>query len=187
MEDLMDGLKFGWEQIAIDRIRLETIISGEDPYCYNEKLYLLKKTEIFDEQASLLLLRLHPIFVIRKKSLYWVVAGSRSFAVAAASLYPKKEIWVAMLDNHTTEEQLQHLRYYDLAITPLMLSFDGSASDIYNYCNSAKPEQKNSLPLLNSSLRSFAKALDKSPSALCVPKSTGDNKRNPDVAKVTDE
>ncbi len=180
----MDDLKFRWERVSIDLIRLE-MNSGDDPLCYNEKLYLLKKTEIFTDQAIQLLLKLHPIFVVRKRNLYWVVAGARTFVAAAHSVDPKKKILIAVLER-TTNEQLQNLRYYDLAVTPLLLSFAGSASDIYNHCNSAQPNQQ-SLPLLNSSLRSFAAALGKSPSALCVPKVKSSIKQNPNTAAEADK
>jgi hypothetical protein len=184
----MEELKLlGWEPVPIDKIRLETMIGSNDPLCYNDSLYLLRKIEIFTEQAALQLLQLHPIFAIRDKDNFRVIAGARTFEVVAASLDPKRKISIALLDSRTTDEQLNNLRYYDLAITPLLLSLAGSASDIYSHCNSAKPEKYNGLPLLNSSLRSFAKALGKSPAALCVQKPTGGNKRNNPVTLETDE
>lgn len=181
----MEDTKFQW--VTLDLIRLETKTSGDDPLCYNDKLYILKKNEIFTDQAAHLLQHLHPIFAVRKKKLYYVVVGARTFAATAHSLDPKKKIQIKVLDSRTTEEELQALRYYDLVVSPLILSFAGSASDIYTHCNSANPRQQNNLPQLNSSLRSFAAALGKSPSALCVPKVKATNKSNLDVDAEADK
>lgn len=122
-----------------------------------------------------------------KKKLYYVIAGARTFAASAHSLDPKKEIQIKVLDSRTTEEELQALRYYDLVVSPLILSFAGPASEIYTHCNSANPRQQNNLPQLNSSLRSFAAALAKSPSALCAPKVKATNKSNLDVDAEADK
>ncbi len=157
-----------WITIAVSRLRIETQSDSMDPAtpCYADEQYLLQFLDAFTPETVQLLLLIHPIFAYKRKNLH-VVAGARSFRIAAACLDPSCEIQVALLGKKTTEEQLRQLRYLDLAVSPLLLSRTGRASDAYKSIDIPDLRTQSWKPPYNTSLNAFARLMGVSPPALC--------------------
>jgi len=149
------------ESVPIRTLRLSSEAGKETSY--DSKPYQLKDVSIFPPESVLLLLSLHPIYVVRNRRIYEVVAGTRIFHLAAECLEPDSKIPVLVIPRPVNKEYLRVLRYHDLALTPLVLSHGWSAADLYRHIESS---DQVIFSRLFSSKRSFAKALGIVPSAL---------------------
>lgn len=174
----MSELKLDWEKVCLNKLALEkedeTIPSA---LRYDPVKHTLRKSNAFTPEAASLLLQLHPIYAIRKGGNLYVVAGKRTFHLAAFCLEPEYMIMVGILGRQTTSEQLLLLRYLDQAVSPLVFRLESSAADIYRSIDIPEFRQKAWLPPLSSTMSSFAAALGVSPAAL-TPTKNGTKKAN---------
>ena len=165
---MQNSFEIKWVTVAVSKLRIETQPDKIVPTvpCYADELYTLRRLDVFTPETVQLLLQIHPIYVFKRKHLQ-VIAGARSFRIAAACLDPSNEIPVVILGRKTTEEQLRQLRYLDLAVSPLLLSREGRASDAYQSINIPDLRMQSWKPPYNSSLNAFARMMGVSPPALC--------------------
>lgn len=156
------------EAVPLNKLRIETQCEDINPAvpCYADELYTLRHLDVFTQETVQLLLQIHPIYVHKRKHLY-VIAGARSFRIAAACLDPTCEIPVIILGKKITEEHLRHLRYLDLAVSPLLLSRTGRAADMYQSINVPDLRDQSWKKPFNASLNAFARIIGVSPPALC--------------------
>jgi hypothetical protein len=161
----MDKMVIELQPVLVNQIRLTTGADGKDN-CYDDRHYLLKEVKLLPRETLLDLIRLHPIYVVKRSRsrIYEVVAGARMFHIAALCFQPDQEIRVAVLAKPLNREYLRTLQYLDIAVTPLVLSYDGSAEEVYRRITAYEQHEK--IPQLFTSQRSFARALGVSPSAL---------------------
>lgn len=150
-------------EIKIREIRLVT--KGDKEIPYESKSYLLKRVDVFPPDTVFHFLKCHPIYVVKTKRNYEVVTGGRTFCLAAHCLPPDQTIEVAVIKGTVRKEFIRALRYIDMALTPLVFSYDVSATDFYNYLKLSDPGQE-ILPSCFPTQSSFARALNIARSAL---------------------
>lgn len=126
----MDKIIIELQPVPVNQIRLTLEANGKDN-CYDDRHYLLKEVELLPRETVLDLMRLHPIYVVKRSHscIYDVVAGARMFHIAALCLKSGEEIRVAVLAKPVNREYLRTLQYLDIAVTPLVLSYNGSAEE----------------------------------------------------------
>jgi hypothetical protein len=165
--------------VPVDNLRLEYKYDDSVPESlrFKHSSYTLSASDALTPEAILLILQMHPIFVIQKKNYLTVVAGKRIFKAAAFSLPPSEEIPVRVLHKNITKEQLLLLRYMDITISSLMFRTEVSAFDIYRNINLNDFRNKVWRPPLDKGKRAFAFAIQVKPAAL----STGTAKTVVDV------
>lgn len=170
----MDGLKIRREGVELKKLSLE---KNDDSIPvslrYDSSRYSLRRPDVLTPQAASCLLQLHPIYVIKQRSGFQVVAGKRIFQIIAFCLKSSQIIEVSILDRHTTQEQLLLLRYLDNVVSPLVYRIDASSADIFRDVNVPNLRQLAWSPSLASTMKSFAEALGVSPAALVTSSERG--------------
>lgn len=162
-----------WTEIQINKIRLPTKAEDKES-CYDSNCYLLKEVGFFPEETVYHLLQIHPIYAVQKKRIYEVVAGARTFCIAAHCLPPDQTIPLSVIQGSVSRECIKALRYIDIALAPLVLSFQGPAANLYRHLKLSDHDQA-IFPSIFPTQRSFARALGISPSALADKKMKSGN------------
>jgi hypothetical protein len=168
--DNIMGLKFERDSVRLENLELEMEYdeSVSPSLRYDRKEYTLGTIDVFTPEAMSTLMQLHPVYVIRKRRKLLVVGGKRTFHAAAFCLRPDEEISIALLDKNTTNDQLNLLRYVDLAVSSLLFRQNSSVADIYRDINLPDLRKECWLPPLATTMQAFADAMGVSSPALCA-------------------
>ena len=159
------------ENVPLSLLRHDPNILHLEQPRFNCEDYSLKKVGSFTPEAAKLLLQIHPIHVVRIRRLYVVVAGHRTYQIAAFCFDPNYEIPVLVLNKRTQKQQIALLRYLDLVVSPLLFRLEGSLAVGYLATGTdTNSRDQTWLAPYNSSMNKFADLLGVSPSALCTPK-----------------
>lgn len=163
-------MDIGMNQEDVPLSCLKYDMDFQEKMIFNPDQYSLKNVGALTSEAVSLLLKVHPIFAIRKRRSYYVISGCRVFQAASFCFPPTHKIPVLVLDKRITKQQLAMLRYLDMSLAPLLFRFEGSLADSYkSICDSASKEQA-WMPPYNASMNAFASLLSVSPSTLCKPR-----------------
>jgi hypothetical protein len=131
----------------------------DDPLFLDQDRYLLRDAlALTPDAVRLLLARIQLVVVpsVERKRHFQVVFGSRLFNLAAQTLEPDEDIKVLVVRN-ADREVIDHLRYLDLAVLPLVLSLDGTILEFYDLVESSPSLQ--GFAWRATSKASFAKAI----------------------------
>lgn len=166
----MTGLKFDWETIPVNQLRLEqdSDESVAPGLRYDHSRYALQSMDSLSSEAVMSLIQLHPIFAIPRHRKMIVVGGKRIFHLASFGLPPDQEVTVAVLDKKTSKDQLQLLKYIDISISSLLFRQNVSAAEIYQNINIPDLRKKAWLPPVDTTMQAFANILCLSTAALCT-------------------
>ncbi len=196
----MIELSFKQEKIAFEKLRLETNYDETVPSSLRYRAALDSKPEDSSPEYTLLdvakftpdvlsiLMKLHPIFAIRRRGKVMVVAGKRTFHAASKRLDPGQEVTIYMLDEKTTRDQLLFLRYLDITVSSLIFRQNATMATIYKSINLPALRKKAWLKPLESTMQPFAAALGTSTASLCTPPNkTLDNGHSADETSKAEE
>jgi hypothetical protein len=164
----MNELNLEWKTVTLEELKMDTQTDEADPAvtCYADGLYIMQALKAFTLDTVRLLLEIHPIVVLKIKP-YSVIAGARIFRIAAAFLPPSEKIRIGFLDKKTTKEQLDRIKYLDLAISPLLLARKSKAAAVYQSINIPGLRVQTFKTRYNFSLKAFASIIGIKPRALC--------------------
>ena len=125
--------------VKVCYLRVPTMRGTDDPLFFDQDRYLLKDALALTPDAVRLLLRRIQLVVtpsVDSKRHFQVVFGSRLFNLAAQTLEPDEDIKVLVVRN-ADREVIDHLRYLDLAVLPLVMSLDGTILEFYGLVESS--------------------------------------------------
>ena len=145
--------------VKLSSLRVPTMRGADDPLFFDQDRYLLRDALTLTPDAVRLLLERIQLVVtpsVERKRNFEVVFGSRLFNLAAQILGPDEDLNVLVARN-ADREAINHLRYLDLAVLPLVLSLDGTILEFYNQVASSPSLQ--GFTWRSTTKASFAKAI----------------------------
>jgi hypothetical protein len=127
-----------WKPVRIDALSHFPSLEDDPPSLkFDSFRYTLEvQDKVFPQETVRLLLLMHPILAVHIGKNHHVIAGSRMFYLASRCLPNEEEITVGVIDNkHTTDQEIQRVRYLDIALSPLIHTLEGSSADYYQLVN----------------------------------------------------